>query len=248
MTTGPQAFRWRLAGETLPPLTAALHLGEAARAAVFRGAEQRGLMPLPDGFHRSDDHDHAFWLAEDADDDGFIDHILVFAACGLPEPLIPVLAEGGRIFLGGQGAWRLAPDWMGQRAPGALFGPARLWISATPFVTPRWQSRGKGEPPRSRDLPRNQLLQDIGRRGLPEPVWLGEDQAILRRTAPPIPAERFVTRFRGDKANSRRPADATPRAVALQFAEPVWGPLAFGFGAHFGLGLMEPADDWAPMT
>jgi CRISPR-associated protein Csb2 len=28
----------------------------------------------------------------------------------------------------------------------------------------------------------------------------------------------------------------------LAFAAPVCGPLAFGFGAHFGLGLFVPAD------
>ena len=242
MSTGPQAFRWRLDGDPPPPLTDALHLGEAARAAVFRAAELRGLMPLPDAFHRGDAHEHAFWLAEDADEDGRIDHLLVFAECGLPEPLIPVLAEGGRIFLGGRGAWRLAPDWMGRRAPGALFGPARLWISTTPFVTARWQSRGQGEPPRPRDLPHNQLLQDISQRGLPAPVWIGQENLILRRGARPLAVEDFATQFRNGKANSRRPADATPCAVALRFAEPVWGPLAFGFGAHFGLGLFEPAD------
>lgn len=138
---------------------------------------------------------------------------------------------------------RVAADARLDGPPGALFGPARLWISATPFVTARWQSRGKGEPSRPRDLPQNQLLHDIDRRGLPEPVWMGHENLILRRGSRPIAVEHFVTQFRDGKANARRPADATPCAVALRFAEPVWGPLCFGFGAHFGLGLFEPADD-----
>ncbi|MCW5558053.1 MAG: hypothetical protein KIT22_09530, partial [Verrucomicrobiae bacterium] len=30
-------------------------------------------------------------------------------------------------------------------------------------------------------------------------------------------------------------------AFTITFAEPVTGPLAFGYGAHFGLGLFVPA-------
>lgn len=43
-------------------------------------------------------------------------------------------------------------------------------------------------------------------------------------------------------ATAQVPADATPLALRLLFDRPVWGPLALGFGAHFGLGLLAPAD------
>jgi hypothetical protein len=32
----------------------------------------------------------------------------------------------------------------------------------------------------------------------------------------------------------------------LAFAEPVWGPIAVGYGAHFGLGTFTPADGRGP--
>jgi hypothetical protein len=31
------------------------------------------------------------------------------------------------------------------------------------------------------------------------------------------------------------------RRIHIEFAEPVMGPLVFGYGAHFGLGQMVPA-------
>jgi CRISPR-associated protein Csb2 len=37
--------------------------------------------------------------------------------------------------------------------------------------------------------------------------------------------------------------DTLGRVLELRFAQPVCGPLALGFGCHFGLGLFVPAPD-----
>ena len=159
MSSGPPSgFRWRIEGPPGPPLTMALVMGEAVRAAVYRGAEAAGLMPLPDSFHRSDDHSHAHWLSEDADGDGLADHVTLHALAGLPARLLPVLAGGLEVALslpgGGRlpvrGTWRLAPAWLGQLGPWRLFGPARRWASHVPFVTPDWCTRTG----RADDVPR----------------------------------------------------------------------------------------------
>jgi CRISPR-associated protein Csb2 len=237
---GPQAFRWRLVADKLLPVTFGLRLGEATRAAVYRRADARGLLPLPDHFHHGSDkeHSHAFWLPEDTDEDGFVDQVLLFATSGLPERLIPVLAEGGEISLFGLGRWRLAPDWMGRRAPGALFGPARYWRSVTPYVTPLWRGRKGGGDERRGLGPEDQLRDEIVQRRLPA--------ALVRVTLTPnvvrgrfrVPAQNFSLDARGRKP----PGDAVAVGAEILFEEPVWGPLAFGFGAHFGLGLFEWAD------
>lgn len=238
---GPQAFRWSLTGGRLPPLTAALRLGEAARAAVYRAADARGLMPLPNGFHRGADagHTHAFWLPEDADDDGLVDHILLFAESGLPERLLPALAEGGVIRLADLGRWRMVPDWMGRRAPGdSLFGPARYWVTATPFVTPLWRGRRGGGKEREGRGPYDQLRDEILSRNLPAALVQAGIGPLIVRAGHSLPARQFTLAGRGRTP----PGDAAAVGAAIVFAEPVWGPLAFGFGAHFGLGLFEPAD------
>jgi CRISPR-associated protein Csb2 len=240
---GPQAFRFALCGDRLPPVTAALRIGEAARATIYKGCERLGLMPLPDAFHGGDDpgHVHAFWLPEDADSDGAIDHLLLFAESGLPDALLPALAAGGDMWIARAGAWRLAADWMGRRAPGGLFGPAREWIAVTPYVTPRRRARHAGDPPREKDAPHRQLADEIFWRGLPAPVEIGVgDQLAVAGGA--LAAAAF------DVATAARaaPPDAAIVGARLVFAEPLFGPLAFGFGCHFGLGLFSPVADGRP--
>lgn len=241
---GPQAFRWRLVGGRLPPLTAALRIGDAARAAVYRGADARGHLPLPDRFHTGSDsgHGHAFWLAEDSDDDGYVDHVLLFAASGLPDPLIPVLAEGGLVRLADLGQWRLKPDWMGRRAPGALFGPARVWVTASAYVTPLQRvaeaENSESASGAARLSPEHQLRWEIGMRRVGARV---EELTVfpdIVRGSRVIPANAFTLKIRSRKP----PSHAVLTGARIVFARPVWGPLAFGFGAHFGLGLFEPVD------
>jgi CRISPR-associated protein Csb2 len=237
---GPQGFRWHLSGAPLPPLGAALPLGQAVRAAIYDAAAKRGIDRLPDEFHRDGDdprHTHAFWLPEDADGDGLLDHVLLFAEYGLPPALLPVLAEPGAVWLGRLGRWALSPDWMGRRAAGALFGPARRWQAASAYVTSRWQTRKPGAGIRDGRAPEEQLRQDIVSRGLPPPEEIA--------WPPGIPCAGGLIGPRGFTvaAGKRRPpGDWSLGFPTLTFAAPVWGPLAFGFGAHFGLGLLAPAD------
>jgi CRISPR-associated protein Csb2 len=236
--TGPQGFRWAIAGDA-PPVTAAIRVGEAVRAAVYRGAERHRLMPLPDWFHRSGDsrHAHAVWLSEDADRDGRIDHVVLFCERGFPPGLMPVLSGGFEVWLGALGSFRLAPMWLGRREDSAWFGPARAWESVTPYVTPRWRAARKGARERTAESPDRQIGDELRGRGLPGLLEIYASPAV-RCGDGFIPA----TEFARDLSAHRSPADATPLALRLLFERPVWGPLALGFGAHFGLGLLAPAD------
>ena len=247
LPTIPQTFRWQLVGSSrLPDLTEACKIGVALRAAVQRAAERRGMSTLPDAFHHSKDHSHAFWIPEDVDVDGRVDHVMVFAESGLPKGLIPVLAEADKLFLGRRGEWQLIPNWMGRRSPGGVFGPAKVWRSMSAYVPPWWQKRGKADNIRSAFLPVNQLRREIVERrqsadadiGLPAPVEINVQTMIKRQLR--IPAQEFVIAFRDREHKERRPRDSVPVAIELSFDRPVWGPLAFGFGAHFGLGVFEP--------
>jgi CRISPR-associated protein Csb2 len=247
----PQCFRWMLAGPApLPMLTQAGAVGVAARAAVQRAAEQRGVPRLPSAFHRSEDHSHAFWIAEDADTDGYIDHVIVFAESGLPKTLIAALAEADKIFLGRSNEWQLIPNWMGRRAPGGLFGPANVWRSMSPYIPPWWQAPRKGGKIREDYLPANQLRKEIVNRRqptladtpLPTPLRISFQTTIDR--LPEIPACDFITTFPDPTRAARRPKDALAVGAEIIFDRPIWGPLAFGYGAHFGLGVFEPIGEF----
>ena len=52
-------------------------------------------------------------------------------------------------------------------------------------------------------------------------------------------ANRFHINARGREP----PRDAIRTGAEIVFEKEVWGPLAFGFGSHFGLGLLQPADE-----
>lgn len=81
--------RLKLAGSRLPVLEESLHIGERARAALLSKArELLGQAKIPPqlsghGIAKDKHHSHAFYLPEDADNDGIIDHLVVHANYGL---------------------------------------------------------------------------------------------------------------------------------------------------------------------
>lgn len=147
-----------------------------------------------------------------------------------------MLAAGGVVYFGRRGEWRLSPAWMGRRGAGGVFGPARCWSTATPYVTP-FQGPAEAARPTARD-PEHQLREEIGLRRLPKPVEVSFSPNVVRGSAV-VRATDFVL---STKSRQPRP-DASAAAGRIVFQHEVWGPLAFAFGAHFGLGLFEPVGE-----
>jgi CRISPR-associated protein Csb2 len=237
-------WSWRLepAGPTLgmaPPL------GYALRAAVLQAAAGVGLDRLSDSLHNSGPeggHRHAHWLSEDRDRDGAIDHVTVYAESGIGANDARALQATSGLRLE-QAEFRLLPAEAGARRAGGLFGPATMWTAATPFVTRLWRLTKTGKP-RAGFTASAQVVREIGElencdreRRLPDPVgvaWLpvaavGDGLAT---------AADFVLAADGARPNG----DAVAGFPLVAFAEPVAGPIAIGYGAHFGLGLLVPAD------
>jgi CRISPR-associated protein Csb2 len=235
-----QCWRWRFPYPAIP-LTAAVRVGQALRRAVF---EAHGRRAFPNDFH-----EEAYWLVEDEDEDGVIDHALAFHARGLAPEIVAAMAHTTMLWFDDVRT-ALLPDWMGRRAPGGLFGPAEIWEAATPFVPPLWRSRGAqkaGQAPREAYDRESQLRESPALRnlGLIDVEWAEE----IRIGDVDVPARAFETQRILARTDERAVArGATPpgdaRAAmgfpALRFEVPVWGPLAVGFGAHFGLGLLRP--------
>ena len=242
---GPQMFRWQLAGGTGPALPAGLLFGQGLRQMVMRLAAASGMPRLPDGFHRDSGplHQHAFYLPEDADEDGRIDHAIVFAEGGLPAGLVPILAQGGNISLPDLGSWHLVPDSMGSRGYGGLFGPACRWLGGSPYVTPLPRHRAArriGEARRERPDRglEAQLRRELDRRQLPQPIAVLWHEHVPLPNGGSVPVADWMFHAGGNSP----PRDAAAACPELLFGEPVRGPLALGFGAHFGLGLMRPIE------
>ena len=230
-------WRWRI-GKAGPPIQMTLPFAEAVRAAVMDAARSIGLERLPDAFHHSgtDEHTHAYWLPEDEDDDGLVDHVLVYARSGIEADVVTALAHVRAVRLGNSG-YLLLPDWMGQVPPSDLIGPSKCWRGVTPYVTPLWRLTKTGKE-RPDFTPEAQLLGEFERMKLPTapPDW----KPARWTDAGPLVASAFDMR----RANGKGPnKEAVAAFLNVAFPQPVLGPLAFGYGAHFGLGLLRAMPD-----
>ena len=192
---------------------------------------------------RDDGHAHAFWLPGDADGDGEIDHIAVYAPAGLDGDCRKTLDLVTKLWIeqharddeeeaaaSGRREWRLALEGFGRpkdfAAANALFRSSKTWISTTPYLMPWHAKKGFGWA--------EQIARELEERGLPSLAVLPSELCSIRingRERRPIHFNRFRSR------RGLRQPDTLGRFLELTFEAPLEGPLALGFGCHFGLGL-----------
>ena len=251
----------------LPPVTRTLPQAELLHRALVRIAERNG--PPPSELTGRDEHrrplrgphEHAHINPLDLDGDGHLDHILIWAPGGLGADAQGAIRGARRTFTkGGIEPLRLALAATGDlqdlvRLPGrygrriALIADAdgaSVWQSLTPFVLPRHiKARGK-------NALEGQIRAELSSRGFPEPAAVHQLAPMPRRQGGGAPAGKTLTgsgetiwsRFRHFNLSRRRgpePPVICGFAVRLEFGHPVRGPVALGYGSHFGLGLFESA-------
>ena len=259
----PTVARFLVAGRPLPRLEDAVKLGELMRRAALAQfgwrkdeATGRSIPSAPsqisgrdaDGRPLADpSHPHAFWLPEDADSDGWIDHISVYIESGINDQVRARFDRITRLWLATRQRpsadeadpvtvkeWRLALEGFGRPADFAgsarIFGVASKWRSMTPFLA-AGHLKASGYP--------GEVLRLLRRRGLDaDGVEVGELKGIAvggteRRAL-------HFHRFRS-RGGEKQP-DAAGALLRVSFRQPITGPLAIGFGSHFGLGLFKPED------
>jgi CRISPR-associated protein Csb2 len=235
--------RFALSSAVLPLVTDAMPLAETARFALSHCRAGNSYSPALTGKTRDGEpltgHEHAHFFVTDEDGDGRLDHLTVYAPCGFNRDDVEALGQlssvkryknlpNVRTVLLGLGEWE---DFKGV----PIFRVARRWRSVTPFSLPRFANRGGGKPPRPRDLPEAQLVRELKSRGLPEPVKITRVDGYVTDKRP---------KFRWLEFHARRLRKETEghglAGFEIEFAEEVRGPIAVGFGCHFGLGLFMP--------
>lgn len=207
--------------------------GQRVHCPELTGKDEHGR-PLRDG------HRHAHVLPVDLDGDGRLDHIIVYASMGLGDAAQQAIrtlrrtwTKGGvgdlQVALAGSGdidILRSLPAPIDQRVArllGSLNG-SRTWISATPFVPPRFLK------PRGANTLIGQVNAELASRGRP----LVEQCDELPRTVDTLALRHFARRRQ--RSGAPPPVDVG-YTLRLRFAEPIVGPLMLGYGSHFGLGL-----------
>lgn len=247
----------------LPTVTRTLPQAELLHRALVGIASRNGTPPPEltgrDAHRRPlrGPHEHAHLNPLDLDGDGHLDHVLVWAPGGLGvasqaavraarmtftkggiEPLRLALAAAGNLSdmvrLSGTAGRRIA----------RLTRCAANWQSVTPFVPPRHvKARGK-------NTLEGQVRAELRSRGFPDPATVLPLVPGLRSRSDAAPGEGASgerdapkwNRFRHFKLVRQRgpePPLTCGIAVRLEFREPVQGPIAIGYGSHFGLGLFE---------
>jgi len=261
----PNVARFVLDGSVLPLVEETLAVAETMRRVLLRVCHPENCAVLsgkdPSGEPRLDNHEHAFYLpTAEAADSSRLTHVTVFAHEGFGPPALraieairwlpwppPNVMLPGRAYCRPRfeaGTVSLLLTGLGQTtlfAASKLFGPAKVWRAATPFVVTRHLKRRgqKRDAEEFRDgldgqraFARQVLLEELGRRGLqPERVEPLEGHRIGPRRLAPLQFRRF-RRKAGDDGGRRACG-----AFRIEFAERAAGPIALGHSCHFGLGL-----------
>ncbi len=239
----------------LPSITRTLPQGELLhRALLAHGPREENATAALSGRDSNGDplrgehaHRHAHLIHVDLDGDEHLDHALIWVPQGLNadaqrsvravrrtfakgiDPLkLAVVAAGSRSDLAS-----LPPPW-GERLLAVLGGKggSRRWRSITPFVPPRYVK------PRGRNALEGQIAVELVGRGFSEPISI---RVFDPHTDDLARKSRHFVRRRGRRRAPTPPADCG-FMLELEFKEPVLGPVALGYGSHFGLGLFTAVE------
>ena len=250
----PTVARYALGGTVLPRLTETVYVAEISRRYVqgYYGRRADGgsssVLSGKTAEHiaRTDNHRHAFYLPTDEDGDGKLDHLTVYAPEGLGVGELMALSAFDRMHSPGNDEplrlVLLGIGYTGHFATIGLFGTACTWQSVTPFVATRhYKEHG-----RKRDtFPREQLAEanvreELAYHGLPEPMLISRMAELRLAGGRPLNWRDFrQQRVLGEGQRG----DTAGVGLVVVFPEPVSGPLALGYGCHFGLGLFAPMHD-----
>jgi CRISPR-associated protein Csb2 len=250
--SGPAVARYEIQAPVRESITKALSLGERLHAALCSRSNAAPVFSGKRDDQPLDGHEHAFHLPE-CDHRGLLVRVTVFARMGFDSAAVEALrslretwsrrSPGMKLLLLGLGP---ATEFASVPA----LGESREWISLTPFVPVRHIQRSRTGKPRVeaetglvRGSPEHDLLRLLNENGFPAPA------AIEPLDALQLPGRRLRwANFQRERRSGDGAAIATRSGFGfrLSFDQPVRGPLALGYGAHFGLGLFLPAPSQYP--
>lgn len=248
---GITTARFMVYGKPLPRLEDAIRFGESMRlAAMGRARQLLGEHDIPCELsgHELDTpnhHAHAFWLS-DPNERGEIEHVLVHAPGGFGSEAMRVLTalqqvkrnegEPLRLMLEGFGTASLFDKVTPLASEGAI------WRSVTPYLHPWFLKKPELRTPEAAAAAiLGQLQREWRQRGndLPKIIEINELD-FIRHGGRTLRALHFH-RFR--RKNGLVQPDTRGRLLELQFEQPVRGPIALGYGCHFGLGQFVAVSD-----
>jgi CRISPR-associated protein Csb2 len=258
MRMKPTVAHYAVASDRPPHLTETIVLAETVHAAlvslsnassVFTGCDEQG-MPL-----KGNRHAHVFCESNNAPGKGSggeITNVTIYAPMGFESEDQRALLDLNRVW----GAddievhvtlLRLGQpqDYGGQdleRGESPLLAKSKYWISRTPFMPTRHPKVTRAGALK-RDAsglqigcPEHDLLRLLEQAGFPRPLKV-ETVAGTSLGGRNIPWHAFLRRRETGKG--RPAANGAGYGFRIEFPEAVQGPVAVGYGAHFGMGGFE---------
>jgi len=246
--------RFAIASAVLPRITQAISVAERLHQTLAKRADGKACAPVfigkkPNGEPlKGHQHTHIFCeLGEKRDSIGFI---TLYAPMGFDHEAERVIEEVQRKALWGHGGHDLELILLGFGDVNTfdipIFRRAKGWTSLTPFVPTRHAKHyADGRPKLDEDgWPIGSPAQDLRR-------LLKEDHGMTPKSISP-PDTKITVRpnhslrtleFQTERnhGNGRR-GHQSGVGLCVEFEEPIQGPLALGYGSHFGLGLFVPTD------
>lgn len=255
----------------LPPITRTLpqaeHLHRQLRRRIKYLTDHSPVLSGRDvlGQPPTTAHEHAHILPLDLDEDGHLEHILIWAPMGLYQTAqTAIRAVRQTVMKGGvgelEGAFDAAGDLASLRQLSGrlgrfveqLLGPPEggsEWVSLTPFIAPRHLKRN------GKNTLEGLVCAELASRGLPGAISIeplsgpgigatvqgttaGEEGAGEAPRLSRLMLNRFRHFVRVRRAGPPPPVDRG-YAIRLRFAEPTPGPICLGYGSHYGLGLFR---------
>jgi CRISPR-associated protein Csb2 len=234
----------------LPPRSRGLPQAELLHRALVARAGQGSRIDCPELTGKDSDgmpllnHRHAHLLPLDLDRDGHLDHVLIYSPMGLGPVAQAAIRGLKRTWTkGGVGELQLAIAGQGElddlRALPppldlgitALLGPlagSRVWTSFSPLTLPRFVKK------RGSNTLDGQIRSELAARG----------KSVS--TVEVLPWDESTRSLRHAVRIRRYPAAPPPVdaafAVRITFDNPVNGPIAIGYGSHFGLGQFDAVE------
>jgi len=266
MTDGPRVARFALNGRPpAPRLTDAILLAERIHAALVEISDGSATFTGCDDEGRPrKGHAHAYILSESnralgRGKGGEITHVTVYVPSGFRsletsalEDLREVRGSGLEVQLTLLGLGQ--PEDFGgtdaNRGESPLLAESRSWTSRTPFIPTRHPKATRAGAPKldSTGLqigsPEHELRRLLRLAGLPEP------EAVEPVSFTSLAGQRtgWSSFRRARSSGDGRRAGSCGYGFRIEFSEPVRGPVALGYGAHFGIGGFVAAIDYGLCT
>ena len=265
----PTIARYALASQVPPRLTEAVSIADRIHKSLVSRAEVPVFTGCDENKRPLKGHEHAFILSESnlglgKGRRGEITHVSIYAPMGFGrkerkalDGLTSLWGKGGhdiQLVLIGMGE---PEDFGGIRdeksGKSPILALSQVWESRTPFIPtlhPKFSRSGEpkmietsvkieGMPQGAVQVgsPEYDLLRILGEMGFPEPEEIGRtDGTDLagRKT-------RWLEFKRSRYGGNGKKSTEIGYGFRIVFPQPVRGPIAVGYGAHFGLGLFVPS-------